>query len=115
LLNTVLNRKLAAKEERYHFAPHRVITCFINSLTFISVHRLWEAFCKFDLDGDGRVTLDEIAAALGDPQEAKLLIGEVDKDGDGLVIHHHIISYHIISSYTHSYTDVVGMLLVDIE
>jgi Ca2+-binding EF-hand superfamily protein len=46
-------------------------------------HRLYEAFCKFDLDGDGRVTLDEIGRALGDPSRAKELIAEVDVDGDG--------------------------------
>jgi calcium-dependent protein kinase len=62
LLQTAINRKLVAKEER-----------------------LYEAFCKFDLNGDGRVTLEEIAKALGDPSKAKELIAEVDVDGDGTV------------------------------
>jgi len=62
LLQTAVNRKLVAKEER-----------------------LYEAFCKFDLNGDGRVSLDEIAIALGDASKAKELIAEVDVDGDGSV------------------------------
>jgi len=62
LLHTALNRKLMAKEER-----------------------LYEAFLRFDLNGDGRVTLDEIGRALGDPSKAKELIAEVDVDGDGTV------------------------------
>jgi Ca2+-binding EF-hand superfamily protein len=95
LLNTVLNRKLAAKEERYlHYISitHR-ITCIwcINNDMFDVNDRLWEAFCKFDLDGDGRVTLDEIAAALGDHKEAKELLSEVDKDGDGYTTN----SFHV--------------------
>jgi len=62
LLHTALSRKLVAKEER-----------------------LYEAFCKFDQNGDGRVTLDEIGRVLGDQSKAKELLAEVDVDGDGTV------------------------------
>jgi calcium-dependent protein kinase len=84
LFNTVLSRKLAAKEERLaypslvaSFSLHCYCCCF---------NRLWEAFSKFDLNGDGRVSLDEISRALGDPAKARELIAEVDADGDGYVV-----------------------------
>jgi len=60
LVMTSVQRKLNAKEER-----------------------LWEAFCKLDLNGDGKVTPEEIAAVLGDQAAAKAMIAEIDIDGDG--------------------------------
>jgi len=63
LLSTCVNRKLAAKEER-----------------------IWDTFCKLDLNGDGRISAEEIAKALGDDSKKALeLVAEVDKDGDGTV------------------------------
>jgi len=62
LLATCVQRKLNAKEER-----------------------LWNAFCKLDLNGDGRVTKEEIEQVLGRGADALTLIGEVDKNGDGTI------------------------------
>jgi len=61
LLVTCVQRKVNAKEER-----------------------LWNAFCKLDLNGDGRVTKDEIEQVLG-ATDAKTMISEVDKNGDGSI------------------------------
>jgi len=61
LLMTCVQRKVNAKEER-----------------------LWNAFCKLDLNGDGRVTKEEIEQVLG-AADAKTLIAEVDKNGDGTI------------------------------
>jgi len=61
LLVTCVQRKVNAKEER-----------------------LWNAFCKLDLNGDGRVTKDEIEQVLG-TTDAKNMITEVDKNGDGSI------------------------------
>jgi len=63
LLQASVNKKLAAKEER-----------------------LWEAFCKLDINKDGKVTADELSKLLGgDVSKAKEMIKEVDVDGDGIV------------------------------
>jgi calcium-dependent protein kinase len=58
---TCVQRKLIAKEER-----------------------IWAAFCKLDLDGDGKISTKEIQKVLG-AEDAKSLIDEVDKNGDGEV------------------------------
>lgn len=60
LMLTAVNKKLLNKEER-----------------------LWEAFSKLDLDGNGKVTAAEISAVLGVDSEAAKLIAEADTDGDG--------------------------------
>jgi calcium-dependent protein kinase len=63
LLMTTLNRKLKDKEER-----------------------LWNVFCKLDLNGDGFLTLQEIESATRDTVDnIKEMIAEVDADGDGKV------------------------------
>jgi len=63
LVMTAVQRKLHAKEER-----------------------LWEAFCRFDKDLDGSITATEIAEVLKvNEREAKQLIKEIDKNGDGVV------------------------------
>lgn len=63
LVLTSVQRKLAAKEER-----------------------LWEAFCKFDVDLDGTITTAEMAQVLGiDETEAGALISEIDKNQDGKI------------------------------
>ncbi len=53
---------------------------------------LWEAFRKFDLDGDGKITIDEIEKVLGTGSNAKELIAEIDKNGDGSVDYDEFIS-----------------------
>jgi calcium-dependent protein kinase len=62
LLLTCVQRKLNEKEER-----------------------LWVAFRKLDLNGDGRVTKEEIEKVLGPKSHAAELIAEADVDGDGTV------------------------------
>jgi len=61
LLMTCVQRKLNAKEER-----------------------LWNAFCKLDLNNDGRITKDEVEQVLN-AKDAKELIAEVDINGDGTI------------------------------
>lgn len=69
-----MQRKLAAKEER-----------------------IWEAFQRLDLDGDGRVTLAEIETVMkANSSDARKFIAEVDKDGDGCVSYDEFI---VSSSY----------------
>jgi len=65
---TCVQRKLIAKEER-----------------------IWAAFCKLDVDGDGKITTKEIQQVLG-TEDAKALIDEVDKNGDGEVDYDEFIS-----------------------
>jgi len=65
LMLTFVQRKLNAKEER-----------------------LWDSFCKMDLNGDGRITVDELRSVLGqeaDERKVKELIAEVDHDKNGSV------------------------------
>jgi len=62
LLMTAVQRKLNGKEER-----------------------LWEAFNKFDLNGDGKITKDEIEKVLGKTPNAAELIAEADINGDGTI------------------------------
>lgn len=62
LLATVINRKMYLKEER-----------------------IWEAFCRFDVDGDGQITIDELKTIFKneDPKYVKQMIADVDTDGSG--------------------------------
>jgi len=69
LVQTSVHRKLVAKEER-----------------------LWDAFCKLDLNGDGKVSVDEIAKVIGDRKKAEELIAEVDQNHDGTVDYDEFIS-----------------------
>jgi len=60
---TSVHRKLIAKEER-----------------------IWLAFCKLDLNGDGRISRDEIKQVLGKQDEDVLeMLKEADADGDGSI------------------------------
>jgi len=61
---TTVHRKLVAKEER-----------------------IWLAFCKLDLNGDGRISRDEIKQVLATKQDADVLamLKEADADGDGTI------------------------------
>ena len=63
LLLTCIQKRLAAKEER-----------------------LWEAFCRLDLNNDGKVSVEELKQVLvRNERDAKELMKEVDVDGDGMV------------------------------
>jgi calcium-dependent protein kinase len=63
LLLAVVQRKLLAKEER-----------------------LWQAYCKFDRDMDGKLTAKEVAEVLQiSLAEAQALIKEIDLNGDGVI------------------------------
>jgi Ca2+-binding EF-hand superfamily protein len=50
-------------------------------------NNLKAAFDRFDLDGNGEITLDELREVLGDDDENSLidLIKSVDKNGDGQI------------------------------
>lgn len=63
LLLACVNRKLLAKEER-----------------------LWQAYCKFDKDMDGKLTAKEVSDVLQiSLKEAQALIKEIDLNGDGVI------------------------------
>eukprot|EP00457_Paulinella_chromatophora_P006455 gb/GEZN01006473.1/.p1 GENE.gb/GEZN01006473.1/~~gb/GEZN01006473.1/.p1 ORF type:complete len:503 (+),score=77.21 gb/GEZN01006473.1/:68-1576(+) len=67
---TCIHRKLIAKEER-----------------------VWEAFCKLDMDGDGRISAIEIGKVLGkEAKEVDILLKEVDRNGDGIVDYDEFVS-----------------------
>ena len=70
LLLTCIQKRLAAKEER-----------------------LWEAFCKLDLNNDGKVSAEELRQVLvRNERDAKELIKDVDVDGDGMVSYEEFLS-----------------------
>lgn len=63
LLLTAVQKRLAAKEER-----------------------LWDAFCRLDLNQDGKVSVEELKQVLTrNEKDARALIQDVDIDGDGMV------------------------------
>jgi len=66
LLATAANRKLKRKEERIH-----------------------QAFCKFDHDGDGKISVDDFLKVLGakntDMSSVQEMFSNVDKNNDGFV------------------------------
>jgi len=66
LLATATNRKLKLKEER-----------------------IYQAFCKFDHDGDGKISVDDLKKVLGDQNtdmsSVQEMFSNVDKNNDGFV------------------------------
>jgi len=60
-----------------------------NTEKFLSKEKLDQAFKLFDLDGDGFITRQEIAAVMGgitiDDEQWKLLVQECDTNGDGQI------------------------------
>ena len=48
---------------------------------------IWWAFCKYDLDGDGRITAEEMRAVLGTEtrESVEAMISEFDVNGDGFI------------------------------
>lgn len=50
-------------------------------------NQMWTAFQTYDLDGDGRITVDELRAAMKGETTERLLgyIREFDADGDGSI------------------------------
>ena len=48
---------------------------------------IWWAFCKYDLDGDGRITAEEIRTVLGieTRESVEAMISEFDVNGDGFI------------------------------
>jgi len=72
LMMTFVQRRLNSKEER-----------------------LWDSFCRLDLNGDGRITLDELKEVLKserDEDRLKELISDVDKDKSGTVDYDEFLS-----------------------
>eukprot|EP00461_Guttulinopsis_vulgaris_P001021 UN01021 len=60
--------------------------------------RLWQSFRSMDLNGDGRLSKDELVQALGLPEsEVEDMIKEVDVDGNGHVDYEEFLS--IFASY----------------
>lgn len=47
--------------------------------------RMLKMFRRLDLNGDGKITADELANAVGDDQNIIELMKEVDQDGDGFI------------------------------
>jgi len=73
LLNASLHRKLREKEER-----------------------LYEAFCRFDIDKNGTVSSSEIAQVIGvTEEEAQQYIDEIDENGDGEIDYEEFIEMWI--------------------
>lgn len=64
LIATIVQRKMCLKEER-----------------------IWEAFCRLDLNGDGHISMDELKQVFQgeDTAHLKELISDVDKNNDGVV------------------------------
>jgi calcium-dependent protein kinase len=47
--------------------------------------RLYNTFCQLDQDRNGTVTAEEIEQVLGEQDDVKQMIAEIDKDGDGQI------------------------------
>jgi len=54
---------------------------------------LWEAFCRLDLNQDGKVSVEELKQVLTrNEHDARELIKDVDVDGDGMVSYEEFLS-----------------------
>ena len=70
LLLTCVQKRLAAKEDR-----------------------LWDAFCRFDLNQDGKVSVEELKSVLAaNERDVREWMSEVDVDGDGMVSYDEFLS-----------------------
>jgi Ca2+-binding EF-hand superfamily protein len=47
--------------------------------------RLWETFCKLDVNNDGKISKEEIVQVLGNTVQAQELIKAADTNGDGMI------------------------------
>ena len=61
----------------------------IQKANYLKKEKLYEAFCKFDIDNSGFITTDELLKALkaekSQEKEVEQLIKAVDKNGDGKI------------------------------
>ena len=61
----------------------------IQKANYLKKEKLYEAFCKFDIDNSGFITADELLKALkaekSQEKEVEQLIKAVDKNGDGKI------------------------------
>ena len=66
------------------------ITACVKKDHLITNHNLEIAFKTFDTDGSGKITVEELRNCLGATAESseelmKLLVGQIDKNGDGVI------------------------------
>jgi len=60
----------------------------LETKLYLQEENVWAAFRKFDLNGDGKISPEELAEVLKDPEVLKEFgkqMVEIDKDGDGFI------------------------------
>lgn len=66
------------------------IAAALDKRSYLSEQACWTAFKVFDLDGDGRISLDELRQVLerdgvNEEHDARKLLQSVDNDGNGMI------------------------------
>lgn len=72
--------------ERERLADDAAIEAALDAKLRAQEQRLAKAFARFDLDGDGVVTVEEIQSILGlERTDAEAFVAQFDRDGDARV------------------------------
>lgn len=73
-------------------------------------NNVWWAFCEYDKDGDGKISVDELRLALKDEPEdvVRAYIREYDTDGDGTISYEEFIRMLLPKSLNFKLAAAVG-------
>ncbi|KAM3571015.1 hypothetical protein VYU27_006930 [Nannochloropsis oceanica] len=64
---------------------HEFLAATMERSVYVKEEHIKRAFMHFDLNGDGKITVQDLVEALGSEENASEVLGDVDRNGDGVI------------------------------